>query len=56
MEEIAERGELEDGHEGKPYLGSTAAMILSYEPPQTQDAGTSSQVSRPPHPEGGALV
>lgn len=47
MEAIAESQELLNGNEAKPYLGSIAAVLLAYEPPQTQatPAGAS-QVGR----------
>lgn len=38
MEAIAESQELLDGNEAKPYLGSMAAVLLAYDPPQTQAA------------------
>ena len=44
VEAIAESKELVDDDEGKPYLGSTAAVLLNYDPPQTQDTGAASQV------------
>ena len=44
VEAIAESADLLDGDEGKPYLGSMAAVIMAYDPPQTQDTGLSLQV------------